>query len=184
MVENTSPIYDDDEERVEIELIKTFCDTSRQSGCQTPRVSFWSDHYWWLWPRVLILVRDPLLMKKKGRDWTFCDTSRPWPRVVILVRYPFPRCSHRSDSLRQKRQVRGQVLTISILEVASSKLHCQSTEIYITANWMPDRSPDMTSFPVWLLCKAVWFEKRWRGAFVNICAFENGIVLECRLKLT
>ena len=29
---------------------------------------------------------------------------------------------------------------------------------------MPDRSLDMTSFPVWLVCKAVWFEKRWRGA--------------------
>ena len=48
VVENMSPICDDDdEERVEIELIKTFCDTSRQSECQTPRVSFWSDHYWW-----------------------------------------------------------------------------------------------------------------------------------------
>lgn len=106
VLKNTSPICDDDdEERVEIELIKTFCDTSRQSECQTPRVSFLSGHYWWLWPRVLILFRGPLLMKKKGGDWTFCDTSRPWPRVVILVRYPFPRCSHRSDSLRQKRQV-------------------------------------------------------------------------------
>ena len=47
MVENTSPICDEDEEeRVEIELIKTFCDTSRQSECQTPRASFLSGHYW------------------------------------------------------------------------------------------------------------------------------------------
>ena len=37
VVENTSPICEDnDEERVEIELIKTFCDTNRQSECQTP----------------------------------------------------------------------------------------------------------------------------------------------------